>query len=312
MNTVLDAIILAGDQGAARPVGDRNKALLPLGGQALVQHVLRALGEVDRIRRIALVGPATDLRPVVAAANLAKPVALLEQQATAYRNFWSAFTHLGNGEGDDPDRPVLLVSADIPLISAAEVNEFLDHCDLERLDYCVGMTDERHLERFYPCGRAPGIRMRYLHLADGSLRLNNLHLVKPLRVANRDYIEEVYEFRYQHNLWNMLRAARDLLRQPGIGWRALYLYLLLQFAELGHGLRWRGARDYFSRRVTRPEVSRIASRVLQARVGIVETTIGGCAIDVDNARDYAALQARWEEFTRLPPPNRGAGSNHGR
>lgn len=301
MKEPLDAIVLAGEGGAARPIGEGAKALLPLGGKALLQYVLEALDAMPRIRRIVVVGDKAELDTLVVTLPFAHTVEVLEQGATAYRNFWAAFSHLQQNQADDPDRPVLVLAADTPLISAQELEEFLDRCDLEQLDYCIGMTEERHLARYYPTDTAPGIHMRYLHLADGSLRLNNLHLVKPLRVANRGYIQDIYEFRYQHDLVNILRAARDLLRQPGIGWRALYLYLLLQLAEAGHALGWRSAWHFFRRRVRRAEVTAIASSVLQTRAGIVETTVGGCAIDVDNARDYATLQQRWEEFQRALP-----------
>ncbi|MBN7798058.1 NTP transferase domain-containing protein [Parahaliea mediterranea] len=301
MKGSLDAIVLAGEGGAARPIGEGPKALLPLGGKPLLQHVLEALDAVPRVRRIVVVGARAELETCLAPLTLAHPVDILEQGATAYRNFWSAFCHLQRNQAEDPDRPVLVLAADTPLITSGELEEFLDRCDLERLDYCIGMTEERYLTRYYPSDTAPGIHMRYLHLADGSLRLNNLHLVKPLRVDNRGYIQDIYEFRYQRDLVNILRAARDLLRQPGIGWRALYLYLLLQLAEAGHALGWRGAWNFFRRRVSRAEVSAIASSVLKTRAGIVETTIGGTAIDVDNARDYATLQQRWEEFHRALP-----------
>lgn len=300
MDTSLDAIVLAGDRGAARPVGDRTKALLPLGGKSLLHHVLDALAGVDRVGRIAVVGPKRELEQQLPPAAFAKPVTILEQRDSAYQNFWMAFEYLAggsNGTEPDPERPVLLLAADTPLISAAEVDEFLDRCNLESLDYCVGMTDARYLRRYYPTAGSPGIRMPCLHLADGSLRINNLHLVKPLRVDNRTYVQDIYEFRYQQrNLGNILHAARDLLRRSGLGWRALYLYLMLQLAEKASVIGWDAGRRFFSRRVRREEVTAIACRVLGSRVGIVETTLGGCAIDVDNARDYATLQERWEEF----------------
>lgn len=305
MDTTLDAIVLAGDRGAARPVGDRNKALLPLGGKPLLLHVLEALAGVARIGHIAVVGSREELQPLLQSPTAPRNLHLLEQRDTVYQNFWMAFEHLADAadrDPRDPDRAVLLLAADTPLISAAEIGQFLDRCDLDALDYCVGMTAGEHLAKFYPTAEAPGIRMPYLHLADASLRINNLHLVKPLRVANRAYVQDIYEFRYQQrNPANILRAARDLLRQPGIGWRALYLYLMLQLAAKASALGWEGGRRFFSRRVTREDVTTIACRVLQSRVGIVETTYGGCAIDVDNARDYATLQERWETFRRLLP-----------
>jgi CTP:molybdopterin cytidylyltransferase MocA len=296
----VDAIILAGDRGAARPVGEVTKALLPLGGKPLLHHVLHALDGVQRLRRLVVVGPTRALAPAVTSLSLDKPLVLLEQCDTAYQNFWRAFTHLQGDPPGDPDCAVLLAAADTPLISAREVDEFLDGCDLQQHDFCIGMTDARHLSRFYPTAQAPGIRARYLHLEDGSLRVNNLHLLKPLKVANREYVETIYECRYQGKLWNMLRSARGLLSESGMGWRAVHLYALLQLAQWADALAWEALRRRLSRHIHRDTVCAIASRVLRTRATIVETTLGGCAIDVDSPADYAALQARWAEFSRLP------------
>ncbi|WP_187276426.1 NTP transferase domain-containing protein [Parahaliea maris] len=302
MVSPVDAIVLAGDRGAARAVaGVTNKALLALGGHSLLQRVLLALGQVAHIRSITVVGPEAQLADTVANTPLATPVLLLEQEDTAYQNFWKAFTRLTQGSGENPDRQVLVLGADMPLISRAEIDEFLARCAERPLDYCVGMSAEQALQRFYPRDGRPGIHMRYLHLAEASLRLNNLHLVRPLRVENRAYIEDIYGFRYQRDFRNMLRTARDLLSQQGIGWRALYLYLMLQLAEVGHQLGWKALWRFARRKVRQEEVEGIASAVLRTRAGIVETTLGGCAIDVDNDRDYAVLQERWEEFSRPPP-----------
>ena len=303
--TQLDVILLAGDRGAARSIHQQNKALLPLDGAPLLAHVLTALHGVSRIRRIAVVGPMAEIQPVLNGFRHQMPILPLEQRNTAYQNFWLAFCHLGQQPGiddRDPDRAVLVLPADVPLASATELNQFLDNCNLNQLDYCVGMTSHTCLRRFYPTAQQPGISMRYLHLADADLRLNNLHLVKPLRVRNRDYIEDIYDFRYQKKPWNMLRAARDLLRQPGIGWRAVWLYLLLQLAGICHSLRWASAQAFLQRRVERREIEAIASAVLQTRAGIVETTGGGCAVDIDNARDYATVTQRWQEFSRARRP----------
>ncbi|WP_170150170.1 NTP transferase domain-containing protein [Parahaliea mediterranea] len=295
----MDAIVLAGDRGAARPVGGAaSKSLLCIGGKSLLERGLLALSQVAAVRRIVVVGPADLLHPVTSALPAAPRIELLEQTETAYGNFWRGFTHLErSGGGERADRQVLVLGADMPLISAQEINEFLDNCAARELDYCVGMSAEPALQRFYPTSTLPGIHMRYLHLAEASLRLNNLHLVRPRRVANRDYIDDVYRFRYQRDVGNMLRTARDLLRQPGVGWRALRLYLMLQLAELGHQLNWQRWCRFFRRRVPLAAVEAIASAVLQTRAGIVQTRQGGCAIDIDNEQDYAALQARWEEFS---------------
>ena len=54
--------------------------------------------------------------------------------------------------------------------------------------------------------------MAYFNLREGRFRQSNLHLVKPAKLGNRHYIEDMYEHRYQRQLGQALGArVADLL-----------------------------------------------------------------------------------------------------
>jgi GTP:adenosylcobinamide-phosphate guanylyltransferase len=325
MNYPIDTIVLAGDGQGSRDIAGQSKLLLPIEGRALLSYVLEALAGVARIRRVVVIGPRAAIEGILSAMPAhsgAQPqITVLEQHATAYDNFWNAFLHTLDHyeEGLElrdqavAQKPVLVVPADIPLISAAEVKEFLDAaCELDP-DYGIGMTDERYLERFYPVGELPGIRMNYLHVADGNLRLNNLHFIRPFQVKNRRHIQQIYEFRHQREFLNMLRVISDIVRTGDFGLRPLYLYALLQLSRLSNAWGCRRLLRITSRLVKREEVARYAGIMLQARVMIIETSGGGCAVDVDSEADYRTIERRFAEYAgRADPTGPQPASSAGR
>jgi GTP:adenosylcobinamide-phosphate guanylyltransferase len=301
----IDAIVLAGDKTGSKNFAGKNKMLLEVAGKPLLRYVVDALDRVERIRRIIVVGPADDIHRVLALEPLQSDFDVLEQKDTAYQNFWSSFVFtLGDSyqpgdEQSDPaieNRPVLGVPCDTPFISTNEINEFLDAAYHANLDYGIGMTEQRYLERFYPTEDKPGIRMTYLHLADASLRLNNLHFIKPFRVRNRAYIEQIYEFRYQKQFFNMLKVFVAIIRTQGSGLFPVYMYLMLQLSVQFERLSWHSALSFTRSKVTREAIAGYSCLLLQADVNIVETTGGGCTIDVDNEDDYNTIQLRFDEY----------------
>jgi GTP:adenosylcobinamide-phosphate guanylyltransferase len=309
MTGCTDAIILAGDRKGSRDIAGKSKLLLEVGEKPLLAYVIEALDKVERVQRIVIIGPRDLITDIVLAcgSRLSQNtrIDVLEQLDTAYQNFWAAFIHTldqyepGQEEQDEAllEKPVLVVPADIPLISAQEVNEFLDGATRLPLDYGIGMTASEHLERFYPHRSEPGIRMTYLHVAESDLRLNNLHFIRPFKVKNRAYIEEIYEFRYQKELLNVLRVVLDILRTPGFGLRPVYLYAMLQLSIMFSALNLQSCLKLISARVKKEDMTNYASVMLRAKVVIIETTGGGCAVDVDSERDYLTINQRFEEYS---------------
>ena len=314
MIETIDAIVLAGDRSGSRNFAGGNKNFLELAGKPLLLHVIGALNDVAEIARIAIVGPATAIsellqdRQAELRDNL--EIIVVEQKDTAYDNFWAAFLQL-LGDTYSPgiestnkrfeDKAVLLVPGDTPLMRADEIREFLGRCAAQDLDYGVGMTEERFLRRFGPKDGTPGIEMNYLHLSSGSFRLNNLHFARPFRVGKREYVERIYEYRYQRQLMNMLRVVKDILLTPGLGLRPVAFYLYAQLATRCFARGYHRLLAMVRQRLTPQKVTRIASILLQANVRIIETSGGGCAIDVDNEKDYETLRLRYDEFTMQSP-----------
>jgi len=308
----LDVIVTAGDRVASRPVLHESKIFLPIAGIPAIMHVLSAVERARCAARIFVVGNKARLEAVLAAANSplqgSCPVILLEQDETLYDNVWSAFLHTlpGYSPGADwqryagtdvADKAVLVMSGDIPLATPYEIDEFVDACNLSRYDYFLGLTAESTLRYYYPRDGHPGVRMAYFTLRELQARHNNLHLVKPLRLENRHYIQKVYNLRYQKKWYNMLKLCWELATTQESSLRIVWSFVCLHLARLITRPGWPRVfllRPFF---LDLPMASSMMSQLLRARFTTVMTHYGGCAIDIDNAEHYKAICAnfaRWQ------------------
>jgi len=311
MSQNLDVIVTAGDRGASRPVFGDNKAFLPLADIPIINYVLSAVERAQCTARIFVVGDTTRLAAALAVPNTpwrgTRPLHFLEQGNTLYDNVWNAFLHTlpDYTPGTDwrlymdtPafDKAVLVIPGDIPLATPEEIDAFVDGCDLARYDYCLGLSAASVLQAYYPQDGRPGIQMAYFTLRDLRVRQNNLHLVKPLRLGNRHYVQKVYDFRYQREWRNILRLGWELCTTQNGSLRLAGYYLCLHAARFLTTLglqHLRLVRPFF---LEMPVIASVLSQLLQTRFTAVLTPYGGCALDIDNAEHYAAVGANFERW----------------
>jgi len=303
----MDAFVLAGDRGASHQILGTNKALLRLEGYPLFIHVLKALDEVPEIDRIYIIGPQKKMMDEIERALpytlFLKKIEVLEQRDNLIENILAAYSRSlpGYQDGVDVrqlshgDPPALFLPSDIPLVTSAEIREFISKSDMSRYDYCLGVTSEETLKRFYPKEDQPGIKMAYVYLRDQAFRLNNLHLARPLRIgAGRD-IQKMYDHRYQKYVGNRIRIMLDILKRPG-WFDVLTSYLLAQGAVFFSQSNRPRLAGIFRRRFTLPKVEGEMSRFLETRFKVVETTIGSAALDIDDETSYRIISERFREW----------------
>jgi GTP:adenosylcobinamide-phosphate guanylyltransferase len=307
----LNAIVVAGDRGKSHPVFGKNKAFLEIAGVPLVARVVSALDAAESVAEIYVVGPKDKLEQTLSAdrhgTRLGKPVHIFEQRTNLYKNIWNTFLETIPGyregksasdlvKGDAADTVVLVVAADMPLLTGAEVDEFVSKCDMDSYDYVVGITCENVLTHYYPKKGKPGIRLAYLHFSEGNVRQNNMHMVRPFRVGNRYYVQTMYNLRYQKELGNMMRLAWEILRREAGGWGALGNYLLLQTSLLLSRLRLGVLRDMVRRRTHMNSVIECISKLLKTRFSVAYTSLGGATLDVDHGHEYKVIERRFSEW----------------
>ena len=159
----MTAIVLAGDRSKNDALAERSgagaKALLDLGGEPMVLRVLRALGEARTIGRVLLAGP--DLEAVDRSPAL---VACIDSGAAEWRPPRpSPSTSAYEGMQDIPaEEPVLLTTADHPLLTAEIVNAFARQSRADDVDVTVGLAPHALVLEAYP-----GIRKTVLRFSDG-------------------------------------------------------------------------------------------------------------------------------------------------
>ncbi len=302
-------IVLAGDRLASHPVFGRNKALLPVQGRALVAHVVRALLDVPDVDRVCVVGPVDRLQAVLASVptRADQERQLVPQGRTLYDNVWRAFLQtLGDGATPDAetlagthgDALVAIVTGDAPLLTAPEMNHFLRHADMERYDYVLGLTPIESLVPYAPKRRSLGIRMAALNVAEGGFRQNNLHMVRPFRVANKQHIEEFYEHRYQKEWWHALRLVASVVMQHEDTLRALEYLARMQVSMRAQLYGWPRLAARVRRGVRMADVCAVVSSLLHTRFATLVCPGAGSALDIDNEHDLVAMTTHFTEWHR--------------
>jgi hypothetical protein len=305
----IPAVVAAGDQRAAKAVYGQSKVYLELGGKALVAHVVDALQAVPEVSEVWVVGDRKRLEEIFnreeTRANLSKPLYIVPQFRNLYENIWQTYRRLLPDAGDagrdpapdDEHRPVLYLSADLPFATAQEISLFVQRSLEVDCDYALGLVSEESMAAFYPASPGePGIRMAYFNVREGRYRVSNLHLVKPARIVNRLYIEEMYEHRYQKQFANIVGLAWTLMRKEEGGLRILGFYILIHLAGISNRLGWRRLADWIRAWIPLDRVAEACSSLLRAECRFVVTDVGGCGLDIDNERDYDVVRLAYEKW----------------
>ncbi len=302
-------ILTAGDRGRARPVLGVNKGLLELQGAPVFTHVLASLEQSPWVEAIYLVGPKERLTEALDRPGLpfkgTKPVTVLAQWENLYLNIWNSFQQvLEDRKSKDnslvpEDLTVLIVPCDIPLLVPEEVDEFVRGCDMEKYDYVVGISSERTLSRYYPQKHRRGIRLMCFHVREGSFRQNNLHMVRPMRLGNRGYIQKIYDYRLQREWGSIARLLWEIFRAEEATLSTATWYLMLHMAALLHGIPKVPLYRLPACCLPRDRLERSVSRLLRTRFSTVETGFGGAALDIDTPEHYGVIKENFEAWIRM-------------
>jgi hypothetical protein len=307
---MIPAVLAAGDQAAAKAIYGESKAFLEIEGRPLVAHVASALQRVPEVSEVWVVGDPERLAAALGRGDLRrelrKPLHVLPQLATLYENVWEAYRRLlpGAGAGGrepvaaDLDQRVLYLPTDMPFATPEEISCFVREGLALDCDYVLGLVTEESMQAFYPTPGQPGIRMAYFNLREGRFRQSNLHLVRPARIGNRHYIEQMYRLRFQRRLAPILALAWRLLWSERGGLAIVWYYGLMHLAGFAnrHGLR--RTADLARRWIPIARIERGCGDLLATRFRFVVTRVGGCAVDVDNEHDFEVARERYAEWTK--------------
>lgn len=236
----------------ARGAGVSHKALVPLLGEPLLAHVLRALRAVPAVETITLsVDDARAFRahpvlgPEIAAGRLS-----LHASGKSPADSVRDFVERAVGDG-----PLLVTTADHPLLRAETIEAFLAEALAGGNDLTIALVPDRAV-----LARVPGTKRTWLRLGRERFTGANLFLARAPGAAR------VAAF------WRRAEAAR---KEP---WRLAALFGPLTLAR------------FLAGRLALEDVLAVASRATGARIGAVRLGDGEAGIDVDTPADLALAE----------------------
>lgn len=305
----LDAIVLAGtDSNPKRLIQGRNKAFLELGGQTLIRRVVDALAESASIGQIFVVGPAEPLRQALS--GIPPQVVIVDQVGKMLANSWAAIhaaeaRYFARHGTHDPEKPLLFISCDLPLISSAAVDDFVNRCALEEqssgLHYSLhaGVNEEASLKPFYPQEGRDGIVRPCVHLSNGRVRLANIYVGRPRKLSHQEFLQTGFSYRKAKDWHNVMSLVWSFFRQTG-GWKAAWLTLRLQ-ATLMASRRQGSLYSRLRKGNTPKRVEQASGTVLGGSVRMIVTPYGGLSLDVDEEEDFRILDLNFNEWSAFGP-----------
>ena len=303
----LDAVVLAGThQNPNLLIAGRNKAFLEVGGEILIRYVVNALVNATSIDRIFVVGPADELNEVLE--GLSPRVEIIAQRGKMLTNCWAGIEASENYHRNDDivpvdEKPLLIISCDLPLVTANSIDDFVARCAREdnKADetyaMLAGVADEPGVKPFHPTADKQGIERPFVELEFGRLRLANIYVGRPRKLAHQEFLQTGFSYRKAKDWRNVVALTFNFFKSHG-GWQAAWLTMRVQLTLMlskGKG-RWYKRLKSGN---TRERVESSVSKVLGGPIKVVITPFGGLSLDVDDNEDFRVLNACYKEWAAI-------------
>jgi GTP:adenosylcobinamide-phosphate guanylyltransferase len=266
-HTPFTAIILAGERGPGDPLVAHAsaccKAMVEVDGKPMIIRVLAALENATHVGRRLVSGPGHEkLAPGSPLERLieSNAVGWCEPRPTPSTSAYSAMRQV------PPDTPVLVTTADHPLLTSEIVDHFCDHSLARGADVTVGLAPYALVKAAYPDMKKTVLRFR-----DGDYCGCNLFAF--LTADGRRMAD--YWRRVETQRKNPVRIIRIL------GWWAVIRYLM----------GW----------LTLESALASLSRRLRLRLGAIILPFAEAAVDIDSIADHAIVQKKLAQ--RAKPRN---------
>ena len=255
-NTTYQAIVLAADRSPHDPLlrhtGASSKALVEIGGTPMVLRVLEALRASELVGQCVLSGPswrAVSAAPALRTMIESGAARWLENQATPSASAWSAMQTIDNRT------PVLLTTADHPLLSGEITDYFCRRARSTDLDVAVGLASYDEIKQAFP-----GITKTVFRFKDEAYCGCNLFAFLSPQARNAA------------DHW------RKVEKQRKTPWRVAGM------------LGWSAVLRYVSGRLSLTDGLQGLSKRLRLRIGAIRLPFADAAIDVDTISDYTFAQ----------------------
>jgi len=162
----VDALVIAGGSSDKLKKYSEvaKEALIPIGEKVMVEYVVEALEQTPGINKIAVVGP-NELKSIFA---YNEKLIIAEEGESAIDSIMNGLKLL------QPQGRLLILTADIPLISSAAISGFLEACQDASVDIYYPIVSKEAYEAKYP-----GIKRTFVTIKDGTYTGGNAFFVNP-------------------------------------------------------------------------------------------------------------------------------------
>lgn len=249
---MINAVILAGDRCNFNPEGPGSKALIKIKGKAMVEYVVRALRESKQVGQIAVVGPVKQLKLCLKDEVdhfIEGEDSLLENALKGLKLF-------------QDEHRVLLLTSDIPMLTAQALDHFITQCDDTGADLCYPIVRKEDNQAKFPTAKRT-----YARLKEGTFTGGNILYVNP-RAVDRciSFAKQMIEYRKKP--WKMCRV---------LGWNFVFGLLV-------------GS-------LTIPGIEERISRLLDMKVAAILSPYPEISNDVDKESDLAVAREHLENIS---------------
>ncbi len=284
-------MILAGDRYPEAALGTcTNKALLPVGDRLCLAHVLTAVQQSSAARSVIIVGPPV-LDDAIASVEVTKPVRRVDQGESLIDNIQRAF----DTASEPPDERIIMVAADTPLVTAAELDRFANLAAGSSADAVIAMA--RTPLAALSSEMADAYRESMIVAAGGPYLPGNFVALRPAVLGAAKIIERARRLRKQSSVVNMVRTLPTLIAMGVRAVPALIIWLRLVTARS----IWRRRRRQDRIPFIAPSLVKVGRSITalvarKASVEFVDIGAEGACFDIDNERQYETVRTvalRW-------------------
>jgi GTP:adenosylcobinamide-phosphate guanylyltransferase len=251
------AVVLAGDRGPDDPLvkatGAACKALVEIDGQPMLLRVLKTLGDSSYIDHSILSGPKQEhlqTQPALDQQITNKLVEWHPPQSTPSTSAAYILQHVAQ-------QPVLITTADHPLLTPEIVNHFCKGSQAQNLDVAVGLCEYPRIKQAFP-----GMRKTVLKFSDGEYCGCNLFA----------FLSD--DSRRMADIWRQVENER---KNP------------LRIIRL---LGWLSVARYLTGTLSLDSAMKALSKKLGLRIGTVILPYPEAAVDVDSVADQLIVEKK--------------------
>ena len=177
---IMEAVILAGGEMPAALQGltpATERALIPVGGQPILSHVLNSLATASPVTRIICVTTPDALKIL--------PAKIGEVQITGLPSGDKLSANLLLGAREAKSDKILIVTGDGPLATGRTWMQFLDGASVNRLEAAYAVVSQEKMEAQFP-----GATRTYARFRDGAFSGGNAFLVPRAQLSELENLIE--------------------------------------------------------------------------------------------------------------------------